>query len=155
MYSLERVNYFFIYRYDTLFLLRLKYTEFRWSCEVIIYQWQWVFPLRPLNSFFFPLQMQRFNCTSKGIECDVSKAKAVCGTDNQTYTTRCHLLRAQCAGHKVSLKHRGPCKGIFISDIHNISRQKKTNKQHFSPLNHLNAVVLDALSIALWKHLFL
>lgn len=44
----------------------------------------------------------------------------VCGTDNQTYPTRCHLLRAQCAGHKVNLKHRGPCKGIFIHLIEHL-----------------------------------
>lgn len=62
------------------------------------------------------------NCTTKGGECDESKARAVCGTDNQTYPTRCHLIRAQCAGNKVSLKHRGPCKGIFIHQtIHFIS----------------------------------
>lgn len=57
--------------------------------------------------------MQRFNCTTNAIECDEIKARAVCGTDNQTYTTRCHLIRAQCAGHKVNLKHRGPCKGTI------------------------------------------
>lgn len=36
------------------------------------------------------------NCTIKGGECDESKSRVVCGTDNQTYPTRCHLIRAQC-----------------------------------------------------------
>lgn len=43
--------------------------------------------------------------------------RAVCGTDNQTYATRCHLMRAQCAGHKVNLKHRGACKGNLSNSI--------------------------------------
>lgn len=71
--------------------------------------------------------MQRFNCTSKEVECDELKTRAVCGTDNQTYANRCHLLRTQCAGHKVSLKHRGPCKGICF--YHRDQLQIQT-KQH-------------------------
>lgn len=63
------------------------------------------------------LQILKLNCTTKTIECDESKVRAVCGTDNQTYATRCHLMRAQCAGHKVNLKHRGPCKGKFSISI--------------------------------------
>nr|XP_029726240.1 SPARC-related modular calcium-binding protein 2 isoform X2 [Aedes albopictus] len=51
-------------------------------------------------------------CTAKGGECDESKGRPVCGTDNQTYPTRCHLIRAQCSGHQVSLKHRGTCKDV-------------------------------------------
>lgn len=53
-------------------------------------------------------------CQAKGGECDETKSRSVCGTDNQTYPTRCHLIRAQCSGHKVNLKHRGPCKGKAI-----------------------------------------
>ncbi|XP_059617873.1 SPARC-related modular calcium-binding protein 1 isoform X2 [Phlebotomus argentipes] len=49
-------------------------------------------------------------CAAKGGECNESRGRPVCGTDNQTYPTRCHLLRAQCSGHQVSLKHRGKCK---------------------------------------------
>lgn len=56
-------------------------------------------------------------CQAKGGECDESKSRAVCGTDNQTYPTRCHLLRAQCSGHKVNLKHRGPCKGKSLHKL--------------------------------------
>lgn len=50
-------------------------------------------------------------CAAKGGECDENKSRPVCGTDGQTYPTRCHLLRAQCSGHQVNLKHRGTCKG--------------------------------------------
>ncbi|XP_011292714.1 SPARC-related modular calcium-binding protein 2 isoform X2 [Musca domestica] len=49
-------------------------------------------------------------CAAKLGECDESKGRPVCGTDDQTYPTRCHLLRVQCSGHQVSLKYRGPCK---------------------------------------------
>uniref|UniRef100_A0A1B0CF88 Sparc-related modular calcium-binding protein 2 n=1 Tax=Lutzomyia longipalpis TaxID=7200 RepID=A0A1B0CF88_LUTLO len=49
-------------------------------------------------------------CAAKGGECNESRGRPVCGTDNQTYPTRCHLIRAQCSGHQVSLKHRGKCK---------------------------------------------
>lgn len=42
------------------------------------------------------LFLQMFNCTAKGGECDETKSRDVCGTDNQTYPTRCHLIRAQC-----------------------------------------------------------
>ncbi|XP_055529495.1 SPARC-related modular calcium-binding protein 2 isoform X1 [Wyeomyia smithii] len=54
-------------------------------------------------------------CTAKGGECDESKGRPVCGTDNQTYPTRCHLIRAQCSGHQVSLKHRGTCKDVCLA----------------------------------------
>lgn len=54
-------------------------------------------------------------CTTKGGECDESKGRPVCGTDNQTYPTRCHLIRAQCTGHQVSLKHRGTCKDVCLA----------------------------------------
>ncbi|XP_054737238.1 uncharacterized protein LOC129243869 isoform X1 [Anastrepha obliqua] len=49
-------------------------------------------------------------CAAKGGECDETKGRPVCGTDDQTYPSRCHLLRVQCSGHQVSLKYRGPCK---------------------------------------------
>ncbi|XP_031620477.1 SPARC-related modular calcium-binding protein 1 isoform X2 [Contarinia nasturtii] len=73
--------------------------------------------------------IHRFNCTSKEIECDESKARAVCGTDNQTYTTRCHLLRAQCAGHKASLKHRGPCKECLETRTYAIAHRSSSHKK--------------------------
>lgn len=53
-------------------------------------------------------------CAAKGGECNESKGRPVCGTDNQTYPTLCHLIRAQCSGHPVSFKHRGACKGMFV-----------------------------------------
>lgn len=66
------------------------------------------------------LYLQKISeCAAKGGECDENKGRPVCGTDGQTYPTRCHLIRAQCSGHQVSLKHRGTCKGdIFSLDLH-------------------------------------
>uniref|UniRef100_T1GCB8 Thyroglobulin type-1 domain-containing protein n=1 Tax=Megaselia scalaris TaxID=36166 RepID=T1GCB8_MEGSC len=49
-------------------------------------------------------------CATKKLECDQVRERPVCGTDDKTYPSRCHLLRAQCSGHEVSVKHRGPCK---------------------------------------------
>lgn len=98
--------------------------------------------------FFHFLQMQRFNCTTKEIECDELKARTVCGTDNQTYTTRCHLLRAQCAGHKVNLKHRGPCKGICHSYSH--SHTKSINSRICSNQKE-NFKKQNKFKLTLWK----
>lgn len=55
-------------------------------------------------------------CAAKQGECDDSEGP-VCGTDDQTYPTRCHLQRVQCSGHQVSLKHRGNCKGKPSSSV--------------------------------------
>ncbi|XP_075169937.1 SPARC related modular calcium binding-like protein magu isoform X2 [Haematobia irritans] len=55
-------------------------------------------------------EMTISECAAKLGECDESKSRPVCGTDDQTYPTRCHLLRVQCSGHQVSLKYRGACK---------------------------------------------
>uniref|UniRef100_A0AAG5D5G3 SPARC-related modular calcium-binding protein 2 n=1 Tax=Anopheles atroparvus TaxID=41427 RepID=A0AAG5D5G3_ANOAO len=54
-------------------------------------------------------------CAAKGGECDESKGRPVCGSDNKTYPTRCHLIRAQCSGHQVTFKHRGSCKDVCIA----------------------------------------
>ncbi|CRL03761.1 CLUMA_CG016446, isoform A [Clunio marinus] len=54
-------------------------------------------------------------CAAKGGECDESKNRLVCGTDGKTYASRCHLIRAQCNGYRVSLKHRGTCKDACFS----------------------------------------
>ena len=53
-------------------------------------------------------------------ECDLrfqtcslaeKQSRPVCGTDNETYTSRCHLLREQCHGSQVAMQHRGRCTG--------------------------------------------
>lgn len=53
-------------------------------------------------------------------ECDLrfqtcslaeKQRRPVCGTDNETYTSRCHLLREQCHGSQVEIKRRGRCTG--------------------------------------------
>lgn len=62
----------------------------------------------------YPSLLQISECAAKGGECDESKGRPVCGTDNQTYPTRCHLIRAQCSGHQVSIKHRGACKSKWF-----------------------------------------
>ncbi|KAH8297033.1 hypothetical protein KR044_003868, partial [Drosophila immigrans] len=58
--------------------------------------------------------MSLSECAAKQGECDDGEGP-VCGTDDQTYPTRCHLLRVQCSGHQVSLKHRGNCKGCLAA----------------------------------------
>lgn len=79
---------------------------------------------------------QILNCTVKGGECDETKGRVVCGTDNQTYATRCHLIRAQCAGHKVQLKHRGPCKGE--NQINKIKSRSERTRTH-APTKRINS----------------
>jgi len=53
-------------------------------------------------------------------ECDIrfetcssaeKHRRPVCGTDNQTYASRCHLLREHCRGSQVVIQHRGKCTG--------------------------------------------
>ncbi|XP_063236853.1 SPARC-related modular calcium-binding protein 1 isoform X2 [Bacillus rossius redtenbacheri] len=41
-----------------------------------------------------------------------AQARAVCGTNNQTYAGRCDLLLAQCQGLPVAVKHRGRCRDL-------------------------------------------
>ncbi|XP_067012601.2 SPARC-related modular calcium-binding protein 2 isoform X10 [Anabrus simplex] len=36
--------------------------------------------------------------------------RLVCGSNNLTYLNKCHLLREQCQGVQVTLKHQGSCK---------------------------------------------
>ncbi|XP_062129931.1 SPARC-related modular calcium-binding protein 1 isoform X5 [Drosophila sulfurigaster albostrigata] len=60
------------------------------------------------------LSLSLSECAAKQGECDDSEGP-VCGTDDQTYPTRCHLQRVQCSGHQVSLKHRGNCKGCLAA----------------------------------------
>ena len=53
-------------------------------------------------------------------ECDLrfqtcslgeNRRRPVCGTDNQTYASRCHMSREQCHGSQVVIQHRGRCTG--------------------------------------------
>ncbi|XP_034478298.1 SPARC-related modular calcium-binding protein 1 isoform X2 [Drosophila innubila] len=70
-------------------------------------------------------------CAAKQGECDESEGP-VCGTDDQTYPTRCHLVRVQCSGHQVSFKHRGNCKGCLAARQYAI-REKKRQPNLFLP----------------------
>ncbi|XP_037920835.1 LOW QUALITY PROTEIN: SPARC-related modular calcium-binding protein 1 [Hermetia illucens] len=56
------------------------------------------------------------NVQRKAVNVTETKGRPVCGTDKQTYPTRCHLIRAQCSGHQVSLKHRGSCRDPSFSE---------------------------------------
>ncbi|KRF80506.1 SPARC-related modular calcium-binding protein 2 [Drosophila virilis] len=77
-----------------------------------------------------PLSQSLSECAAKQGECDESEGP-VCGTDDQTYPTRCHLLRVQCSGHQVSLKHRGNCKGCLVALKY--ARERARNPKIFFP----------------------
>ncbi|XP_017839067.1 SPARC-related modular calcium-binding protein 1 isoform X2 [Drosophila busckii] len=70
-------------------------------------------------------------CAAKVGECDEMDGP-VCGTDDQTYPTRCHLERVQCSGFQVSLKHRGACKGCLVA-LQYAKRQQARNPRIFIP----------------------
>ncbi|SPP73619.1 SPARC-related modular calcium-binding protein 2 isoform X1 [Drosophila guanche] len=70
-------------------------------------------------------------CAAKLGECDESEGP-VCGTDDQTYHTRCHLLRVQCSGHPVSLKYRGSCNGC-LEAVQYARRQQARDPKYFVP----------------------
>ncbi|XP_061399740.1 SPARC-related modular calcium-binding protein 2 [Musca vetustissima] len=72
-------------------------------------------------------------CAAKLGECDESKGRPVCGTDDQTYPTRCHLLRVQCSGHQVSLKYRGPCKACAEAREYALRNRNKYPPPKFIP----------------------
>uniref|UniRef100_A0A1A9W9X7 Thyroglobulin type-1 domain-containing protein n=1 Tax=Glossina brevipalpis TaxID=37001 RepID=A0A1A9W9X7_9MUSC len=65
-------------------------------------------------------------CAVKVGECDESKGRPVCGTDDQTYPTRCHLLRVQCSGHQVSIRYRGSCKACNEARDYALKHRTKT-----------------------------
>ncbi|XP_002004769.3 SPARC-related modular calcium-binding protein 2 isoform X3 [Drosophila mojavensis] len=79
-----------------------------------------------------PLSQSLSECAAKQGECDESEMEPVCGTDDQTYPTRCHLLRVQCSGHQVSLKHRGNCKGCLVARQY-ARRERERNPKIFFP----------------------
>uniref|UniRef100_A0A1A9VDD3 Thyroglobulin type-1 domain-containing protein n=1 Tax=Glossina austeni TaxID=7395 RepID=A0A1A9VDD3_GLOAU len=65
-------------------------------------------------------------CAVKVGECDETKGRPVCGTDDQTYPTRCHLLRVQCSGHQVSIRYRGSCKACNEARDYALKHRTKT-----------------------------
>ncbi|XP_067632355.1 SPARC-related modular calcium-binding protein 2 isoform X2 [Eurosta solidaginis] len=71
-------------------------------------------------------------CAARGGECDETKGRPVCGTDDRTYPSRCHLLRVQCSGHQVSLKYRGPCKACKEARDYAL-KHKSRNPPKFIP----------------------
>ncbi|KAI8127251.1 hypothetical protein FF38_03205 [Lucilia cuprina] len=71
-------------------------------------------------------------CAAKVGECDESKGRPVCGTDGQTYPTRCHLLRVQCSGHQVSIRYRGLCKACNVAREYALKHRTK-NPLKFIP----------------------
>ncbi|KAH8371387.1 hypothetical protein KR093_007150 [Drosophila rubida] len=77
------------------------------------------------------LSLSLSECAAKQGECDDSEGP-VCGTDDQTYPTRCHLQRVQCSGHEVSFKHRGNCKGCLAA-LQYASREKLRKPRIFLP----------------------
>ncbi|XP_013189131.1 SPARC-related modular calcium-binding protein 1 [Amyelois transitella] len=51
-------------------------------------------------------------CFARAASCEAAPSNArrsVCGTDGRTYSSRCHLLKAQCSGAPVAFAHKGQC----------------------------------------------
>ncbi|XP_045458416.1 SPARC-related modular calcium-binding protein 1 [Melitaea cinxia] len=50
-------------------------------------------------------------CHHRVATCEVNTGnnRPVCGTDGRNYPSKCHLMKAQCAGETVTIAHRGPC----------------------------------------------
>nr|CAD7570012.1 unnamed protein product [Timema californicum] len=73
-----------------------------------------------LPSVIMSLCVLQDDCSSRLLLCTSGEKpankKAVCGTDNQTYPSKCHLLHVQCQGLPVNIKHRGRCKVYFERD---------------------------------------
>ncbi|XP_035786616.1 SPARC-related modular calcium-binding protein 2-like isoform X3 [Anopheles albimanus] len=92
-------------------------------------------------------------CAAKGGECDESKGRPVCGSDNKTYPTRCHLIRAQCSGHHVSFKHRGSCKGCSGLDraVFNTNLLKLFQNEHVRVHQHNLTGPINERTVLDWK----
>uniref|UniRef100_A0A1B6ENY2 SPARC-related modular calcium-binding protein 2 n=1 Tax=Cuerna arida TaxID=1464854 RepID=A0A1B6ENY2_9HEMI len=55
----------------------------------------------------------KVDCAERIAACTEKARRPVCGTDNQTYPTRCHLLKQHCrqdGPNLVTVKHKGHCK---------------------------------------------
>ncbi|KAM7345382.1 SPARC related modular calcium binding-like protein magu isoform 2-T2 [Cochliomyia hominivorax] len=76
-------------------------------------------------------ELSNSECAAKVGECDETKGRPVCGTDGQTYPTRCHLLRVQCKGHPVSIRYRGHCKAC------NVAREYALKHRNKNPLKFI------------------
>uniref|UniRef100_A0A1B0F9H8 Uncharacterized protein n=1 Tax=Glossina morsitans morsitans TaxID=37546 RepID=A0A1B0F9H8_GLOMM len=88
-----------------------------------------VFTLLITSGLSATLQRQELSisqCAVKVGECDETKGRPVCGTDDQTYPTRCHLLRVQCSGHQVSIRYRGSCKACNEARDYALKHRTKT-----------------------------
>lgn len=63
------------------------------------------------------------DCATRIAACADKAHRPVCGTDNQTYPTRCQLLRTHCRDdgpNLVAVKHRGHCKGNLSLNTNNL-----------------------------------
>ncbi|XP_052746740.1 SPARC-related modular calcium-binding protein 1 isoform X3 [Bicyclus anynana] len=55
---------------------------------------------------------QSGTCYHKVAACEANTGnanRAVCGTDGRTYSSKCHLMKAQCSGETVTIAYRGSC----------------------------------------------
>ncbi|XP_037299694.1 SPARC-related modular calcium-binding protein 1 isoform X2 [Manduca sexta] len=51
-------------------------------------------------------------CAARVTSCEANPAngrRPVCGTDGRTYSSRCHLMKVQCAGEPITVAKKGPC----------------------------------------------
>lgn len=70
--------------------------------------------LRCLHDFANPQATGTFFCLEESCptDCDLEPENLICGTDNFTYSSECHLKRTACQnGVYIALKHAGPCRG--------------------------------------------
>ncbi|CAH2035228.1 unnamed protein product, partial [Iphiclides podalirius] len=54
------------------------------------------------------------SCAARFASCEANAGNSqqpVCGTDGRNYSSKCHLLKAQCSGEPASVAHKGPCVG--------------------------------------------
>ncbi|KAI5701317.1 hypothetical protein M8J75_008326 [Diaphorina citri] len=79
------------------------------------------------------------DCKTRLAKCDSNMSarnKPVCGTDNQTYPSRCALLRVQChQDEMIGVKHRGRCreKQPCWSELQGLRKTKSPAGEVFMP----------------------